>query len=146
MSFAATTALVAVFTALRDLEGLRRRPAWQRWAFALVLSSVVAGLATAPFAAAHFNRIAVFGLIANLLTVPLMGSLIMPSAVVAALLWPLGLSGLPFAVMEPALAWTLEVAARVAAMPGAVSHVPSPPALTLGLIAMGGLVATRRRR
>jgi competence protein ComEC len=35
------------------------RPAWQKWVFALVLSSLVAGLATAPFAAAHFNRIAV---------------------------------------------------------------------------------------
>jgi competence protein ComEC len=75
------------------------------------------------------------------LTVPLMGSLIIPAAVVAALLWPLGLSGLAFAVMEPALAWTLEVAARVAAMPGAVSHVPSPPGATLGLIAIGGLIA-----
>jgi competence protein ComEC len=141
MSFAATAALVAVFNGLRDVEWLRVRPAWQRWVFALVLSSLVAGLATAPFAAAHFNRIAHFGLVANLLTVPLMGSLIIPAAVVAALLAPLGLSWLAFAVMEPALAWTLEVAARVAAMPGAVSHVPSPPGATLALIAMAGLIA-----
>jgi competence protein ComEC len=141
MSFAATAALVAVFTGLRDASWLKARPAWQKWVFALVVSSVVAGLATAPFAAAHFNRIAVFGLIANLLTVPLMGSVIIPGAVVAAMLWPLGLSGVAFAVMEPALAWTLEVAARVAALPGAVSHVPSPPPGTLGLIAIGGLVA-----
>jgi competence protein ComEC len=103
MSFAATAALVAVFTGLRDASWLKARPAWQKWVFALVLSSVVAGLATAPFAAAHFNRIAVFGLIANLLTVPLMGSVIIPGAVVAAMLWPLGLSGVAFAVMEPAL-------------------------------------------
>jgi competence protein ComEC len=141
MSFAATAALVAVFNGLRGAEWLRVRPGWQKWVFALVLSSTVAGLATAPFAAAHFNRIAVFGLIANLLTVPVMGSLIIPGAVVAALLWPLGLSGLAFAVMEPALAWILDVAARVARMPGAVSHVPSPPPGTLGLIALGGLIA-----
>jgi len=141
MSFAATAALVAVFNGLRGAEWLRVRPGWQKWVFALVLSSTVAGLATAPFAAAHFNRIAVFGLIANLLTVPVMGSLIIPGAVVAALLWPLGLSGLAFAVMQPGLAWILDVSARVAEMPGAVSHVPSPPAGTLGLIALGGLVA-----
>jgi competence protein ComEC len=140
MSFAATAALVAVFNGLRGAEGLSRRPGWQKWLFALVLSSVVAGLATAPFAAAHFNRIAVYGLVANLLTVPLMGSLIMPAAVIAALLWPLGLSSVPFAVMEPALAWTLDVAARIAATPGAVGHVPSPPGVTLGLIALGGLI------
>ena len=141
MSFAATAALVAVFNGLRGAEWLRVRPGWQKWVFALVLSSTVAGLATAPFAAAHFNRIAVFGLIANLLTVPVMGSLIIPGAVVAALLWPLGLSGLAFAVMEPGLAWILDMAARVADLPGAVSHVPSPPAGTLGLIALGGLIA-----
>jgi competence protein ComEC len=141
MSFAATAALVAVFNGLRGAEWLRVRPGWQKWILALVLSSTIAGLATAPFAAAHFNRIAVFGLIANLLTVPVMGSLIIPGAVVAALLWPLGLSGLAFAVMEPGLAWILDIAARVAELPGAVSHVPSPPEGTLGLVALGGLIA-----
>jgi competence protein ComEC len=140
MSFAATAALVAVFTAFRDAPRLRARPAWQRWIFALVLSSVVAGLATAPFAAAHFNRVAVYGLLANLLTVPVMGSLIIPAAVVAALLWPFGLSWLAFAAMEPGLAWILGVAERVAALPGAVDHVPSPPAGTLGFVAAGGLL------
>jgi competence protein ComEC len=88
----------------------------------------------------HFNRIAVYGLIANLLTVPVMGSLIIPAAVVAALLWPLGLSWLAFAAMEPGLAWILDVAARVADMPGAVRHVATPPALTLAVVTVGGLV------
>jgi competence protein ComEC len=139
MSFAATAALVAVFNGLRGAEWLRVRPAWQKWVFALVMSSLVAGLATAPYAAAHFNRIAVYGLFANLLTVPVMGSLIIPAAVVAALLWPLGLSWLAFAAMEPGLAWILEVAARVADLPGAVRYVASPPALTLGVVSLGGL-------
>jgi competence protein ComEC len=140
MSFAATAALVAVFNGLRGAEWLRARPGWQKWVFALVVSSTVAGLATAPFAAAHFNRIALYGLAANLLTVPVMGSLIIPAAVVAALLWPLGLSHWAFAAMEPGLRWILGVAGRVAAMPGATDHVPSPPAGTLGLVAAGGLI------
>ncbi|MDG4647552.1 ComEC/Rec2 family competence protein [Roseibacterium sp. SDUM158017] len=140
MSFAATAALVSVFNGLRGATWLTVRPAWQKWVFALVMSSLVAGLATAPFAAAHFNRIAVYGLAANLLTVPVMGSLVIPAAVVAALLWPFGLSGWAFAAMEPGLVWILEVARRVAAMPGANDYVASPPAGTLGLIAAGGLV------
>jgi competence protein ComEC len=140
MSFAATAALVAVFNAFRGAVWLKSRAGWQKWVFALVVSSVVAGLATAPFAAAHFNRIAVYGLAANLMTVPVMGSLIIPSAVVAAVLWPFGLSEIAFAVMEPGLIWTLEVAARVSDMPGAVDHVPSPPTPTLGLVTIGGLV------
>jgi ABC-type uncharacterized transport system permease subunit len=41
-------------------------------------------LATAPIGAAHFNTVAHYGLIANLLSVPLMGLIIIPSAVLAA--------------------------------------------------------------
>ncbi len=73
MSFAATTALVAVFNGLQGAPWMRKWPGWVKGIWALVVSSVVAGGATAPFAAAHFNRLAVYGVIANLLTVPVMG-------------------------------------------------------------------------
>ncbi len=73
MSFAATTVLIAGFGAL-DRAVLRERlPRWSLPVFTLVLSSVLAGLATAPLAAAHFNRFTDYGLLANLLTVPAMG-------------------------------------------------------------------------
>ena len=139
MSFAATAALVGAFTALRDREAMARLPKWARGVAALVISSAVAGAATAPFAAAHFNQIAVYGLAANLLTVPVMGSVIIPAAVVAAVLAPFGLSGLAFAVMEPGLRWILGVAAHVAAMPGAVEAVPAPPASVLAILTFGAL-------
>ena len=54
MSFAATTALVFVFKYLR-YANWQHWPRWTRGAVSLVISSFVAGLATAPFAAAHFN-------------------------------------------------------------------------------------------
>lgn len=139
MSFAATTALVAGFGALRGVEVLRGRPKWQGWLFALIVSSVVAGLATAPYAAAHFNRVAVYGLAANLLTVPVMGSLIIPMAVLAALLWPFGLAPVALSVMAPGLAWILGVAERVADLPGAVAGVVSPAPWTLGALTLGAL-------
>ena len=91
MSFAATTALVAVFAAMRDWQGWRA-PKWAQPVLAVVISSAVAGMATAPVAAAHFNRIADYGLLANLLSVPLMGAVVMPAAVLTALLTPLGLA------------------------------------------------------
>ena len=54
MSFAATLALVTVFSVWQALEmkfGLQRiLPVWT-----LSLSSMLAGLATGPIAAAHFN-------------------------------------------------------------------------------------------
>ncbi len=140
MSFAATTALVAVFNALKHVEALKDRPRWMRAVLGVVLSSVVAGLATAPFAAAQFNRLAVYGLVANLLTVPVMGSFVIPAAVVALLLWPVGLEGIGFAVMTRGIDWILAVARHVAAMPGALRHVVMPPGTVMPLLTFGALV------
>lgn len=140
MSFAATTALVAVFNAVKNLDWLAAWPRWSRGVSGLVLSSTVAGLATAPFAAAHFNMWAVYGLAANLLTVPVMGSLVIPAAVVAGLLWPLGLDWIALTVMETGLNWILAVADRVARMEGAVQQVVAPPGAVLLLVALGALV------
>ncbi len=139
MSFAATAALVGVFGALRGAVWMRGWPGWARGIFALVVSSKVAGAATAPFSAVHFNQIAVYGLVANLLTVPVMGSVIIPGAVLAACLWPLGLSGPVWLGMEWGLRWILAVSARVAAWPGAVDAVPTPAGWTLGVITLGAL-------
>jgi competence protein ComEC len=48
-----------------------------------VVSSVVAGLATAPIAAIHFNQISQIGYIDNVLTVPVMALIVAPAAVIA---------------------------------------------------------------
>jgi competence protein ComEC len=138
MSFAATTALVAVFGAMRryDLWPKRR---WARPLVALFVTSSVAGLATAPIAAATFNLFAHYGLIANLLAVPLMGAVVMPAAVIALLLWPLGLAWMGFALMELGIAWILAVAAYFAALEGARGMVAAPPEGVLTLMAAGAL-------
>ena len=138
MSFAATTALVAAFAGLRRFE-LWRLPRWTRPVLSVVVSSFIAGLATAPFAAAHFNQIAHYGLIANVLSVPLMGVLVMPAAVLAACLAPLGLWEVGLWLMDKGLAWILLVADVVSGRPGALSHIWAPhmavlPVLTLGLL------------
>lgn len=138
MSFSATTALVAVFGALRQFD-LTRLPKWSRPILSVVLSSFVAGLATAPFAAAHFNQVAHYGLIANLLSVPLMGVLVMPAAVLAACLAPFGLWHVGLWLMDLGLRWILFVADQVAGRPGALGHVVAPdwpvlPLLSLGLL------------
>ncbi|MEL6800260.1 MAG: ComEC/Rec2 family competence protein [Pseudomonadota bacterium] len=138
MSFAATAALIAVFAEVRDRSFFGQWPAWARWGAALVLSSAVAGLATAPVAAAHFNRVPHFGLIANVLSVPVMGSVVVPAAVLAAMLAPLGLSGAALWVMEKGTAWILSVAAEVSSWNGAISHVPQPSTAVLPLLALGG--------
>lgn len=140
MSFAATAALVSAFEAARgpSLAG-RRRIAWAMPVLTLLFSSLVAGTATAPYAAVHFNRIAEYGLIANLLAVPAMGMLVMPGAVILAITGPLGLDWPAVWMIEGGSRWILAVAAWVSSMEGAVSAVSSPPGAVLPLVTVGGL-------
>ncbi|MEY3306423.1 MAG: hypothetical protein RLZZ413_461 [Pseudomonadota bacterium] len=145
MSFAATTVLIAGFAAL-DREILRERvPRWAMPVFTLVLSSVLAGLATAPLAAAHFNRFTDYGLVANVLTVPAMGLFLMPGAVVAVLGLPVGLEGIGLWLMEIGARWILFIAGIVAGWDGAVTGIPTPGPLVLPLLAFGGLIAVLLR-
>ncbi len=138
MSFAATTALVWVFGALRSPSGWPV-PGWLKPILALCLTSFVAGAATAPFAGAHFNGYAAYGLPANLLAVPIMGAVVMPAAVVAFCLAPLGLEGVALAIMGWGLQWILWVAAFFADLDGARRAVVAPPGVVLPLITLGAL-------
>ena len=139
MSFAATIALVAGFEGLARLVDRRRLWRGVPVVMTLVLSSLIGGLATAPYAAAHFNRFTDYGLVANLLTVPVMGAVVMPAGAVAALLAPFGLAGPALWVMGQGAAWILWVAAKIAALDGAVTGIPMPPASVLPLITLGAL-------
>ena len=139
MSFAATTALIAVFGMIRDLD-IKLGPVWLRPVLAVVLSSAVAGAATGPVGAAHFNQLAHYGLLANLMSVPLMGILVIPAAVVAALFLPFGLEGIALYVMGLGLRWILGVANFVANLDGAQGQIVSPAVWVLPLMASGFLL------
>lgn len=139
MSFGATVALIATFGPWARVQP--HLPAPLRPVALLFLSSMAAGLATAPIAAAHFNRIAEYGLLANLLAVPLMGLVVMPAAVIAGVLSLVGLAAPALWVMGQGTGLILAVAHWVGGLDGAVIAVPAPPPLALPLIALGGLVA-----
>ncbi|WP_224380238.1 ComEC/Rec2 family competence protein [Roseovarius carneus] len=138
MSFAATTALIAVFAMMRDYN-LPPGPRWLKPVAAVFISSFIAGIATAPIAAAHFNQFAHYGLIANLASVPLMGSLVMPAAVLAVCLLPLGLDWIGLWIMGLGLDWILAVAHWTAGLEGARGTVVTPGPVVLPMLAMGAL-------
>lgn len=138
MSFAATTALVAVFGWLRDGE-VPLGPRWLRPVAAVVISSFVAGLATAPFAAMHFNQIAHYGLAANVLAVPVMGLVVVPSAVLALMLSPFGLEQVGLWPMGVGLRWILSVAHFFSDMDGARGTIASGGPWVLPIISIGSL-------
>jgi competence protein ComEC len=145
MSFAATIALIAGFREVDRRVMAGKMSWWVIPVFTLVLSSVIGGFATAPYAAAHFNRYADYGLIANLLTVPVMGAVVMPAGAVAALLAPIGLAALPLWFMEKGSAWILWVAHWVAGWDGSVTAIPAPGPLVLPLVTFAGAFAVLLR-
>ncbi len=138
LSFAATVVLIAGFHQLDARILSTRLPRWLMAAYVLVLSSVLAGAATAPYAAAHFNRFTNYGLVANLLTGPAM-SLLMAAGAVAALLAPLGLAFPALWLMGQASAWILAVAHWVSGLDGAVTPIVAPGAWPLPLITLAGI-------
>ncbi len=144
MSFAAATALIATYEVARSpfarlaaRGGLALRPLV--YGAGVALTSLVAGVATGPFAVYHFNRFADYGLLANLGAVPITGFWIMPWGLVALVLMPFGLEGLALAPMGWGIDAVVWIARAVAAQPGAVTLVPVMPAAALLAITVGGL-------
>lgn len=138
LSFAATVVLIAGFQVLDARRLSLPLPALATGFYVLVLSSVLAGVATAPYAAAHFNRFTDYGLVANLAAGPAM-MLLMGAGALAVLLAPLGLAGPALWLMGQASAWILWVAHWIAGLEGAVTPIVAPGAAVLPLITLAGV-------
>ncbi|MDC7985735.1 ComEC/Rec2 family competence protein, partial [Rhodoplanes sp. TEM] len=147
MSFAATLALVAVYErglpwfAARPRSALAARLAlWgAREIVALVIASLVAGVATTIFAAYHFHRLAPYGVLANLAAMPVVSGFVMPLGLLALALLPFGFDGPLWRLMGTGIDWMTAVAQWVAALPGAVGRVPAFGVDAL-LVATAGLI------
>lgn len=139
MSFTATIALILSFGPWQAISP--RIPPLIRPVAMLIFSSAVAGFATAPIAAAHFGRYAEYGLLANLLAVPVMGTLVMPAGVLAGIAALIGLEPPFLWVMGLGTRWMLFVADFVTSLDGASRAVPAPPGVVLPLLGLGAVLA-----
>jgi competence protein ComEC len=144
MSFAAVVALVSVYEAAskRAAWSLFARGAWAKVIFffvGIVVSTLVASTAVAPFAAYHFHKSQQYAVLANLIAMPICNLIVMPAALATLILMPLGLEAPPLWVMGwgiEAMAWT---ARRVAGLPGSVLHIPAMPLFAFLMMVAGGL-------
>ncbi|MEZ5764801.1 MAG: ComEC/Rec2 family competence protein [Xanthobacteraceae bacterium] len=146
MSFAATLGLVALMDrdralfALADNTRVARAALWGGREIALLaLASLVAGLATMPYAAFHFNRATPYGLLANLAAMPVVSGVVMPAGLAGLLAMPFGFDSVFWRVMDWGIQWMILVAQWVESLPGSVGRVPAfgtGPLLlaTLGII------------
>lgn len=150
MSFAAVIGLIALAEWQQAHRGeSEQKTLWRRaWRYVLgiCVTSTIAGLATAPIAIFHFDRASPFGIIANLLALPVVGVVIMPAAVTAMVAMPFGLDTWPLIAMGKGTAVMLWIARLVAALPGAGTVVPSWPAWCVAAVMGGGLWIALWRR
>lgn len=102
----------------------------------IVLTSLVATFATAPFTLHHFQQLPLYGALANVLAIPVLGFVVMPAAVAAFLLMPLGLEWLVAPFIEVGVAIILAIAHMVAEMNHAVFTVRLWPGPALGLFSV----------
>jgi competence protein ComEC len=130
MSFAATLALVAAYQnglawrADRDSSLTARAALWgAREIVGLILASLVAGLATTPFVAFHFHRLAPYGVLANLLAMPVVSAWVMPMGILGVMTMPFGFDALFWHAMGWGIDWMIAVAQWVASLPGAVGRI-----------------------
>ncbi len=130
MSFAATLALIAAYQhglpwrANADTSLGARVALWGgREVAGLILASLVAGLATTPYAAYHFHRLAPYGVIANLLAMPVVSVAVMPMGILGVLTLPFGFDGVFWRLMGDGIDWMITVALWVTSLPGAVGRI-----------------------
>jgi competence protein ComEC len=147
MSFAATLALIAAYdggmpgpTVDAGSSRAARAALWGvREIVALVIASLVAGAATTPYAAYHFHRLAPYGVIANLLAMPIVSAFVMPAGLLALIAMPFGFDAPMWRLMGLGIDWMTAVAQWVASLPGAVGRIA---AFGTGVLLLGtaGLV------
>ncbi|MBX3522985.1 MAG: ComEC/Rec2 family competence protein [Xanthobacteraceae bacterium] len=133
MSFAATLALIGFyeravpFVSAPPPQGASALGGWAaragRWVLLGAATSFIAGLATAIYAAFHFHRLAPYGVLANVLSMPLIGLVIMPGALVGVLLLPFGFDFIGWTAMGYGIEGMMRIATFVSGLRGAEGRI-----------------------
>lgn len=142
MSFAAVIGLIALAEWSAAHRGEVARKGWlmRGWNYVegVCVTSIIAGLATAPISIFHFDRASPYGILANLAALPVVGIVIMPGATAAMVLMPFGLDKWPLIIMGKGVAVMMAIAQWVADLPGAGVVVPGWPGWCVAAVMFGG--------
>ncbi|MEK6733546.1 MAG: ComEC/Rec2 family competence protein [Pseudomonadota bacterium] len=141
MSFLAVLALIACFESFSKIEfHFSEFSFLQKILFyflSLSLASLVAGLATTPFALYHFSNSSNYSILANLLAVPITSFILMPCVVLTFLLYPFHLENISLYIMKFGIEILIKITNYIASLPHAVSIFPRITDTNLLLIILG---------
>ncbi|WP_043764349.1 ComEC/Rec2 family competence protein [Methylobacterium sp. 88A] len=150
MSFGAVAGLIACAGTLnrwmppREGASLLAR-AWRFLAVAVLgtlATTMVAQIATAPFATYHFQTVQPFGIVGNALTLPLVSLAVMPAAVLGILAYPFALDQPVWWAMGLAVRGMLTISGWISGFGHATLVVPAYGSTALCLLALALLLLT----
>lgn len=147
MSFAAVLAMVAAYEKRLDAAMktgiVFELPAWiagfWKQGRDILLTSLIATAATTPFTLYHFQNFSFYGVIANMVAIPLTTLWVMPCLLLVYLTAPLDLAGWFLSGAGLGIKATIWIAETVAAWPFSQFFMPPMPDWAFGLFVLGGL-------
>lgn len=145
LSFSAVLSLIAFYEWVakgRDYKaganGFFKK--WAGYFLGVCATTVIASLATAPLTLYHFQHFAAYGVLSNLVAVPLMSFVIMPLGIVSLIAMPFQIEGLPLSAMERAIEIIIGVAYDTEGLAGSVWHMPEWPGYAIAIYSFGFLL------
>ena len=153
MSFAAVTALIAVYDLKLKYDNRRHERSGNlpvkkstvtqllSFGFGICLTSLVATVATAPFALYHFHQISYMGPLANMFAIPVFSLAVMPLVVLSLGMMPLGLETVPLQCLTISIDALLAIAHWSASFKPAVFHLGAINASSVIFASLAALIA-----
>jgi competence protein ComEC len=101
---------------------------------------MVASIATAPYSLYHFGQMASYSVLANALSMPVSGIIIMPMLIVSYILIPFGEAEWSLKLMGTGVEWLLDIARWTQGLSGAVITMSAFSELAVVMVSIAGLV------
>ena len=140
LSFLASFAIIYTLSLMHNLQIKNR---YLRWLVFMLISSGLAGLITMPVIAYHFAHFTIWGVVANIVAIPLTGLLILPAGIMVLIAGAVGYMPaleIAAAIMAQPLGWLVAYSDLMASLPFAGSHIQPPPVFLLFLFASASVM------
>ncbi|MGH1455422.1 MAG: ComEC/Rec2 family competence protein [Alphaproteobacteria bacterium] len=144
MSFAAVSCLVTFYDITRRfwIETYRRGGFARKLSLYFIgvcTTTIIASIATAPFALYHFGQVSFLGSLANLAAVPILAFIVMPFALLSLILMPFGIHDYALIIIGFGIDLILEISYWAASLPHAVINTPAWNFVSFVFLVCGGL-------
>lgn len=127
LSFAAVFGLIWLYS---DIKPKMPQNKVLKITYAAALTSLVATIFTLPFIAVHFGKIPTYGLLGNLILLPIFSVVIMPLVLIGTLIAPLDCYW-PLQAANNVYNFTLDIAQHISDLPMAQINAPHIPNIAL---------------